>query len=499
MAKIFDDTNQNPFPIGDFLNREEYHPSVPVDAGRMPPQAVDVEQAVLGAILIDPDALNRSMDVINEDCFYKPAHKILMETILSMNNKNEPIDLITVTQELKRKGLLEKCGGAAYISELTTKISTSANIEYHSRIVLEKYILRTIITVSSDLTRESYDGSSDSFELLDKAEQRLFQLSSERLKVGAQPMSKIISNTFERLQAIHGNHSGVTGVPSGFSDLDRLTSGFQSSDLIILAARPSMGKTAFALSTALMTSIKYKNPVLVFSLEMAARQLVERMLCTEARVDAHLVRTGRLPNDQWAKLSHAAGRLANAEMYIDDSAALNINELRAKSRRLKAEKNIKLIVVDYLQLVHGPKNAQSREQEISAISRSLKALAKELDVPIIALSQLSRAVELRKPQRPMLSDLRESGAIEQDADIVMFIYRPEFYGNKDTEDGEDSTGIAEIIVGKHRNGPVGTIKLNFSKEHASFDNRAMQTYRNESYNSSEPNPDDYREEEQTPF
>lgn len=500
MAKIFDDSKHSGFPIEEFLNRESAQKSAPTfDSGRTPPQAVDVEQAILGAILIDPDAINKSMDVIDENCFYKPSHQILMETFMEMSAKNEPIDMITVTQELKRKGKLEAVGGAVYVSELTSKVSTSANIEYHSRIVLEKYILRTVITVASDLAKDAYDGESDAFDLLDKAEQKLFQVSSERLRLGAQSIGTVITQTLERLESIHGKHDGITGVGSGFVDLDKMTSGFQPSDLIILAARPSMGKTSFALTSALRTAIKDKNGVLIFSLEMSSRQLVERMLCSEARVDAHALRTGRLPENEWPKLSRAAGRLSEANIYIDDTPGLSIMELRAKARRLKMEKNIKMIVVDYLQLVHGPKNAQSREQEISAISRSLKALAKELDVPVMALSQLSRAVEARNPKRPMLSDLRESGAIEQDADVVMFIYRPEFYGEKETEDGQPAEGMAEVIVGKHRNGPIGTAVLQFNKQFASFENRINQIYQLNEPVSDEINPADFGEGENVPF
>ena len=499
MAKIFDDSRHGGFPMEEFLNRGK-ESSSQFDSGRTPPQAVDVEQTVLGAILIDPDALNRALDVIDEDCFYKPAHKILMETIIDMSSRNEPIDMVTITQELRRKNQLEASGGAVYISELTSKVSTSANIDYHARIVLEKFILRRVITIAGDLAKNACDGEGDAFDILDQAEQKLFQISSERLRLGAQSIGSIITTTLERLESIHGKSDGVTGVGSGFVDLDKLTSGFQPSDLIILAARPSMGKTSFALTSALKTAIKDKNGVLIFSLEMSARQLVERMLCSEARVDAHQLRTGRLPESEWPKLSRAAGRLSEANILIDDTPGLGVMELRAKSRRLKAEKNIKMIVVDYLQLLHGPKNSQSREQEISAISRSLKALAKELDVPVIALSQLSRAVEARNPKRPMLSDLRESGAIEQDADVVMFIYRPEFYGEKETEDGSPAEGMAEIIVGKHRNGPVGTVVLQFNKQFAAFENRITQSYQlHEPVGEMPINPADFGEGGNVPF
>lgn len=472
MAKVFGDSSGGKFPIDDFLKRKNKSASPLLMEGRTPPQAVDVEQAVLGAILIDPDAIFKAVDLIDDSCFYKPSHRLLMATIMKMVEKNEAIDMVTLVEELRRNNMLEEVGGAHYISELTTKVSTSANIEYHARIVLEKFILRRVISISGDLASEAFEGEDDAFEILDKAEKELFQISAERLRKGALSISEILTSAIEKLQHIHENPGGVSGVPSNFVDLDRMTGGFQPTDLVIIAARPSMGKTAFAMTAAINASLKSKKAVLVFSLEMSAQALVERLLYSTAKVDAHLARNGRLPHDDWPKISKAAGKLNDAKIYIDDSPGMSVMEIRAKARRLKFEKGIDMIVVDYLQLVHGPKASQSREQEISAISRSLKMLAKELDVPVLALSQLSRAVESRNPKRPMLSDLRESGAIEQDADVVIFIYRPEFYGEKETEDGAPAEGLAEIIVGKQRNGPTGTVILQFNKMYAAFDNRA---------------------------
>ncbi len=471
MAKVFGEGKSGKFPIDEFLNRK----GKPVQAlqmdGRTPPQAVDVEQAVLGAILIDPDAIFKAVDLIDDSCFYKPAHRLLMATIMKMVEKNEAIDMVTLVQELRRTNELEDAGGAHYISELTTRVTTSANIEYHARIVLEKFILRRVISIAGELASEAFEGEDDAFEILDKAEKELFQISAERLRKSALSISEILTTAIEKLQHIHENAGGVSGVASSFVDLDKMTGGFQPSDLVIIAARPSMGKTAFAMTVAMNAALKAKKSILVFSLEMSSQSLVERLLYSTAKVDAHLARNGRLPHDDWPKISKAAGKLNEASIYIDDTPGLTVMEIRAKARRLKFEKGIDMIIVDYLQFVHGPKNTQSREQEISAISRSLKMLAKELQVPVLALSQLSRAVESRNPKRPMLSDLRESGAIEQDADVVLFIYRPEFYGEKETEDGAPAEGMAEIIIGKQRNGPTGTVILQFNKQYAAFDNR----------------------------
>lgn len=472
--KILDDSNSTPFPFEDFLNRSvDSNPTV--SGGRIPPQAIDVEAAVLGAVLIDNDAFFKVGDLLDEECFYHPGHRLIMKSMIEMNMRNEAIDLLTLTSELKRNNLLDSVGGTVYLAELTNRVASSANIEYHSRIVLEKFIYRRVISVGAELSMKGYNAQEDAFDLLDYAEKKLFEVGNTRLKKGVESLNKIIAETMDRLMELQKVPGGITGVATGFPELDKMTSGLQPSDLIILAARPSMGKTAFALSMALNSAIKAEKAVLVFSLEMSSRSLVERMLYSQARVDAHMARTNRISASEWGKVANTAGKLSKAKIFIDDTSGISIMEMRAKARRLKEEQNIQLILVDYLQLVTGPQ-AGSREQEISAISRSLKGLAKDLNVPIIALSQLSRAVEARKPPRPILSDLRESGSIEQDADIVMFIYRPEYYKETETEDGSPAEGVAEIIIGKQRNGPTGTVLLQFNKNYASFENRYFDEY-----------------------
>jgi replicative DNA helicase len=396
--------------------------------------------------------------------------------MVAMFDRSEPVDIITLAEELRRRGHLELIGGEAYLAELTMKVASSANAEFHAKIILEKYLMRELIRAAAEFQARSYSPSEDAFELLDQAEQRIFQISEKRLKKTFTQMRKAVHDTLETLQALHGAHSGITGVPTGFRDFDALTGGLQNSDLIIVAGRPSSGKTAFALSLARNAALHREKPtgVGIFSLEMSTQQMVMRLLCAEARVDAHAIRTGRLPEDDWKRVSVAAGKLAAANIFIDDTPSLGILELRAKARRLKAERNIGLIVIDYLQLMQGPKDAENREKEISAISRSLKALAKELDIPVIALSQLSRAVESRSDKRPILSDLRESGAIEQDADLVCFVHRPSMYADPDASGYAETAGDAEIIVGKHRNGPVGDVKLVFVRRYARFENPAPQ-------------------------
>jgi len=437
--------------------------------GRVPPQAVDIEMAVLGAMLLEKEAIAKALEVLDETAFYKPAHISIFKAMIGLFERSEPVDLITLSEELRRRGELEKIGGEYYLTELTTKVTSAANVEYHAHIVLEKALMRQLIATSSEAINRAYSDTEDALDLLDQAEQRIFDISEQRMKKTFISMNTAVHSTMELLQGIHGKHSGVTGVPSGFSDLDNLTGGFQKSDLIIVAGRPSQGKTALVLSIARNAAVLHDKSVGFFSLEMSSQQLVMRLICAEARVDAHKVRTGRLPEDEWRKLSTSVGRLYKAKIFIDDTPALGILELRAKARRLKAEHNIDFIVVDYLQLMQGPKAAQSREQEISAISRSLKALAKEINVPVLALSQLNRAVENRSDKRPALADLRESGAIEQDADVVMFVHRPEMYGIQE-EGGEPTEGLAQIIVGKQRNGPTDTVKLSFIKQYARFEN-----------------------------
>jgi replicative DNA helicase len=440
--------------------------------GRVPPQAVDVEMAVLGAMLLEKDAIAKVLAVLDDTAFYKPAHQSIYQAVIALFERSEPVDLITLIDELRRRGELEKIGGEYYLTELTSKVTSAANVEYHAHIVLEKALMRQLIAASSEVIGRAYSETEDALDLLDEAEQRIFQISEQRMKKTFVSMSSAVTSTMELLESIHGKHSGVTGVPSGFSELDSLTGGFQKSDLIIVAGRPSQGKTAFVLSLSRNAAVLHDVPIGFFSLEMSVQQLVLRLICAQAKVDAHAVRTGRLPEDEWKKLSMTVGRLYKAKIFIDDTPALSVLELRAKARRLRAEHNVGLIVVDYLQLMQGPKNVQSREQEISMISRSLKALAKELNIPVIALSQLNRAVETRGDKRPVLADLRESGAIEQDADVVLFVHRPEMYGIEKDEDGNPTEGIAELIVGKQRNGPTGTVKLSFVKRYAQFENLA---------------------------
>lgn len=440
--------------------------------GRVPPQAVEIEEQILGAMLLDKEAIARVVEVVDDGAFHAERNRRIFQAIIRLFDRGEPADAITVGEELRRKGDLDSVGGEGYLADLTVKVSSTANVEYHARIILEKALMRNLIAESGKISARAYNQTEDAFDLLDQAEQAIFRISEARLKRNFVGMDKAVHDTLEMLESIHGTHSGVTGVPSGFRDLDTLTGGWQSSDLIIVAGRPSSGKTAFALSLASNAAMHKSKPtpVGIFSLEMSIQQLVMRLLCATAKVDAHAVRTGRLPEDDWKRLSVGAGRLAKAEVYIDDSASLGILELRAKCRRLKAEHGIGLVIVDYLQLMQGPRNSENREKEISAISRSLKALAKELSIPVIALSQLSRAVEGRTDKRPILSDLRESGAIEQDADVVMFVHRPEMFVDPSSDRFEEVKGKAEIIVGKQRNGPVDDVDLTFVHRYARFEN-----------------------------
>jgi replicative DNA helicase len=447
-------------------------------AGRTPPQAVDVERAVLGAMLIDKEAVPKGFEILDVASFYNPTHQKLYRSMLSLFEKGEPVDAVTVVEDLRSRGELDPLEDPAYISSLTMNVTSSANIDYHARIVLEKALMRSLISASSSVASRAYSDTEDALDLLDEAESKIFQISERRLKKTFTPINRALHETFAMLEEMHGKHSGVTGVPSGFPTLDEKTGGFQNSDLVIVAGRPSQGKTALALSVARNAALhpEKKTSVAIFSLEMSEQQLIIRMLSAEARVNAHQLRTGRLPDENWKFLSRNVGKLAEAKIFIDDSPALSILELRAKARRLKAEHGIGLVIADYLQLISGPKNSESREREISMISRSLKALAKELNIPVIALSQLNRALESRGDKRPVLADLRESGAIEQDADVVIFVHRPETYNIKEIKDVDGSTidaeGMAEIIIGKQRNGPTGTALLTFVKEYAGFERRA---------------------------
>ena len=442
--------------------------------GRLPPQAVEAEQSVLGSMLLSKEAIGKAVELLDESCFYRVEHQQIFQAIVGLYDANKPVDLITLTQELKKRRRLKEVGGRVYLMGLLESTPTAANLEYYARIVLEKATLRKLADVSTGIVTQCYQPEVEADSLLDKAEQQIFNLSESRMRGGFVHIGEILPHTFEAIEEFHKREGFVTGIPSGFKELDSLTSGFQKSDLVIIAGRPSMGKTAFSLSIAQYVAIKEKLPVAIFSLEMSKSQLVQRMLCSEARVDSHLLRTGRLPNRDWPRLSIAVGPLSEAPLFIDDTPAIGVLEMRAKARRLKSSQNIGMVILDYLQLMQGPKGAENRQQEISTICRSLKGLAKELDVPVLALSQLSRQVEVRgKEHRPQLSDLRESGAIEQDADLVLFIYRPEVYGILQDRKGNPLQGVAEIIIGKQRNGPTGSVKLAFIDEYAKFENPAF--------------------------
>jgi len=444
-------------------NANRTEPTVPVLlSDRIPPQALEVERTVLGSMLIDSQAALNAIDILDEDCFYSTANARIFLCMKEMFEKSIPVDIVTITDLLRKKGWLESVGEETYLGELAECIATSANIEYYANILREKAILRKLITVAGEITTECFNVDVEPQEVVDKAESRIFGISESRIKNKFESMADLLPKTFEEIEGYtKGNFKGVQ---TGFKELDEMTTGLQPGDLVIVAGRPSMGKTAFVLSLALNTSMKYKNPTAIFSLEMSKESLVQRMLCSEARVNMHQLRSGTLPKRDLPKLSLAAGPLAEAPIYIDDTPAISVLELRAKARRLKAQYGLKLIIIDYLQLMGSTSKVESRQQEISIISRSLKGVAKELDVPVIALSQLSRAVEQRNDHRPQLADLRESGAIEQDADLVMFVYRDEVYN----KDDENVKGKAEIIVGKQRNGPIGTANLAFVRDFARF-------------------------------
>jgi replicative DNA helicase len=454
------------------LRNIEIEKIIPADV--KPPAAPEIEAAVLGAMLIEKEAVPKSIELLQTSSFYTKAHQLIFEAMVALFNKGEPIDTVTLYEELKRKEQLEEAGGAVYISKLSQNISSAANVEYHAKIILEKHILRGLITSSHNIARQAYEGSSDAFEILDNAEKNIFEIAQMHLKKSFQGMDRAVRDALEYIEAIHSKTHQKFSVPTGFYELDDMLGGFQKSDLIIIAARPSMGKTAFALSLARNAAIDHKIPIGIFSLEMATMQLVIRLLCAEGRLNAHLVRTGKLPHEEGVKLSRNAHKLIESPIFIDDAPAQTVLEIRAKARRLKSEHKIGMIVIDYLQLMSGPTNSESREREISHISRSLKSLAKELEIPVVALAQLNRAVEARTDKRPQLSDLRESGSIEQDADVVIFLNRPEYYGIMKDENGESNEGVAEIIIGKQRNGPTGTVRLAFIKEYARFENLAHQ-------------------------
>ncbi|WP_316820182.1 replicative DNA helicase [Pedobacter gandavensis] len=441
--------------------------------GKIPPQALDLEEAVLGALMLEKDALSTVIDILKPEVFYAEAHKKIFEAIALLFQKSKPVDILTVTSELRNLGLLEMVGGAYYITNLTNRVASAANIEYHSRIISQKYIQRELIRISSEIIQNAYEDTTDIFDLLDHAEKNLFDIAQNNLRRDTQKMDEIVKQSLATLEALRGKSDGLTGVPSGFTDLDRITGGWQPSDLVIIAARPAMGKTAFVLTCARNAAVDFKRPVVVFSLEMSSVQLVNRLISGETEIEQEKIRKGNLAEWEWQQLHSKIGTLTEAPLLIDDTPALNIFEFRAKCRRLKSQYDLQLIIIDYLQLMHGKGEGGggNREQEIGSISRALKSVAKELNVPVLALSQLSRAVESRPGQngkRPMLSDLRESGSIEQDADMVLFLYRPEYYGITEDEQGRSQAGIGEVIIAKHRNGETGIVPLRFIGKYVKF-------------------------------
>ncbi len=436
-----------------------------VSSHKLPPQNIEAEQSVLGGVLIENEAIHRVLELLTPEDFYREAHHRIFDALINLSERDEPADLITLTNDLRKNGLLDSVGGASYITSLIDAVPTAANIEYYAKIVKEKAILRRLIQTATNIVTESFQEREDVEGLLDEAERAIFEIAENTVKPSYYPIREIIKDSFKTLEKLYERKELITGVPSGFKGLDKKTAGFQPSDLIIVAGRPSMGKTAFCLNVAQHAAVEGKTPVVIFSLEMSKEQLVTRMLCSEAEVEGTRVRTGFLNESDWPKLTLAAGNLSDAPIFIDDTASLTILELRAKARRLKGEHGLSLIIVDYLQLMRGRSKVENRQQEISEISRSLKGLAKELNIPVIAVSQLSRNPESREDKRPQMSDLRESGAIEQDADLILFIYRDEVYNR--SEDNPNR-GIAEIIIGKQRNGPTGKVDLAYLDKFTAF-------------------------------
>lgn len=435
--------------------------------GRIPPQSIEAEQSVLGSMLIDKEVVPVVMEILKPEDFYRPDHREIYNVIIELFDKAQPIDLITVSERLKLHGKLELVGGLEYLSNIATEVPTTANVRHYSKIVEEKALLRKLIKASSDIVDLGFNASEEVSYILDKAEQSVFDILQKRSSQGFVPIKDVLVDTFNNLEEMYNNKGNITGIPTGFTDLDFKTSGLHNSDLILIAARPAMGKTAFALNLAQNAAVNSHVPVAVFSLEMSKDQLVNRILCSEAMVDSNKMKTGKLEDNDWQKVAKALAPLSEAPIYIDDTPGVSITEIRAKCRRLKLEHNLGLVVIDYLQLMQGSgkKGGENRQQEISEISRSLKILAKEINVPVICLSQLSRAPEARTDHRPILSDLRESGAIEQDADIVMFLYRDDYY-NPETE----KKNIAELIIAKHRNGSTGTVELVWLGQYTKFAN-----------------------------
>ena len=440
-------------------------------AAKLPPQATDLEQSVLGALMLEKDALTDVLDILKPESFYEEPHQEIYRAIIQLFNNGEPVDLRTVVNQLRKNGQLEQSGGSYYLASLTTSVSSAANVEFHARAIVEYAIKRTLIGIATTIHKHAYEDTIDIFTLLDQSEQALFEITENNIRKNYAEIRSLLGEAFKELEAKRMHKDGLTGTPSGFIALDRLTSGWQKADLIIIAARPGMGKTAFMLSALRNAAIDHNYPVAIFSLEMAALQLANRLIASEAELESDKIRKGNLADHEWQQLIHKTAQLSQAPIYIDDTPALSVFELRAKSRRLKAKHDVQLIVVDYLQLMSGEttRGSGNREQEIAHISRALKSLAKELNVPIIALSQLSRAVETRGGnKKPLLSDLRESGSIEQDADMVLFLYRPEYYGITEDEIGNPTQGLAEVVVAKHRNGSLDSAMLRFIGKYTKF-------------------------------
>ena len=452
------------------LTHGNFAKELSISAGKMPPNAVEFEKLVIGTFLIDKKGLDYSIDLLTPEVFYDPRHQVIFSAILKLYEKNEPVDLMTVIQELKKEEKLGFAGGDHYIIDLTMGVSSSAHIEYHVRVILEKFILRSLINVSANVIDSSYKESTDVFELLDKAEQSFFEITNGTIKKGFDTANSLVKEAIDKIKSLK-DKEGLSGIPSGFRDVDKETGGWQSSDLIIIAARPAMGKTAFLLSMARNITVEHNIPMALFALEMASVQLITRMIASETGISSEKLRKGQMSEEEWQRLFSNVAALENAPLYIDETPALSVFDFRAKCRRLVMQHGVKIIMVDYLQLMtanSGGKGGGNREQEIATISRSLKAIAKELNVPVIALSQLSRTVETRPNKRPQLSDLRESGAIEQDADIVSFIYRPEYYKIDTWEDETPSANQAELIIAKHRNGSIADVRLSFHGSLAKF-------------------------------
>ena len=433
---------------------------------RIPPNNLEAEQSVLGAMLLDKEAISISTEIIGGEDFYREAHKEIFEAIVDIYDKGEPVDLITLTEKLKTRNTLDAVGGITFLTNLMDAVPSTHNVKYYAKIIEEKSLLRRLIKESSEIISKSYDGKEEVAEIIDDAEKGIFNISLKRSTQGYVHVKDVLNTNFDKIEELYLNKGKLTGVPTGFTDLDSKLSGLQKSDLILVAARPSMGKSSFMMNIVQHAAVREKTTTVIFSLEMSKEQLTQRLLCAEALIDAHRLRVGDINEDEWVKLARAMGPLSEAPIFIDDTPSISVAEMRAKCRRLKLEHNLGLIVIDYLQLMQGKGNSESRQQEISEISRSLKALAREINVPVVALSQLSRAPEMRADHRPILSDLRESGAIEQDADVVMFLYRDEYY-HPDTE----KKNIGEVIIAKQRNGPTGTIELVWLGQFTKFVNK----------------------------